>query len=303
MNKELREIIIKYHLHPISYQKKRKVYIISSQNNRYVIKLNTNNYDIYKYLISRDFLLFPNYYNGPNDNYDILEYIDDLSLSEEQKINDYISTLALLHYKTSYKREIDLDEIKEKYESITNKLTGLRDYYHNLNNTIDKEMFLSPAMYLLVRNISLIYAIIENSLSMLNELYNKIKNEKSIRVALLHNNVSLDHLIVNNKPYLINWDNAYFANPIYELENFYRKYYHNVEINDFLKTYESVNKLSVDEKTLLLILLSIPWEIKLSGDTYLDTKLINDEVDYLNKVYELLMSAKKNYQESLKKHS
>lgn len=301
MNKELRGAIIKYNLHPVSYKKIGKVYLISDYHHEYIIKLNTNNYDIYKYLISRDFLLFPNYYNDMNDNYDILEYIEDLSLNREQKINDYINVLAILHFKTSYQREIDLDEIKEKYETITNRLVYLRDYYHELNNSIDREMFLSPSMYLLVRNISLIYSIINNSLSMLNKLYDKLKNEKSIRVSLLHNNVFLDHLLINNKVYLISWDKACFDSPIYELESFYRKYYHDVEIDDFIKSYEKINKLSVDEETLLLILLSIPKEIKLTNNTYLDTKLINDEINYLNKVYELQM-LKKNTKETSKKH-
>ena len=288
MNKELREVIVKQGLHPISYQKIKSVYIIDDKINRYVIKLNTNNYDIYKYLISRDFLYFPNNYNSVNDNYDILEYIDDLNVSREQKINDYIKVMAYLHLKTAYKREIDLDEVKDKYETLVNQIYALRDYYHNLNNLIDKEIFLSPAMYLLVRNISLIYGILNKSLYILNDLYQKIKNEKSIRVSLLHNNVSLDHLITNKKLYLISWDKAYFDNPIYEIHDFYRLYYKDIEITDVLKIYKDINKLSEDEESLLLILLAVPKEIKLTNNTYLDTKLINDEINYLKKVNELL---------------
>ena len=51
----LQEIIRKNNLHPKSYRKIKSVYVISSNNHDYVIKLNTNNYDIYKYLLSRDF--------------------------------------------------------------------------------------------------------------------------------------------------------------------------------------------------------------------------------------------------------
>ena len=68
----------------------------------------------------------------------------------------------------------------------------------------------------------------------------------------------------------------------------HRKYYQYVEIGDFLKIYELGNKLTNTEKTFLLILLAIPKEIKLTNDTYLDTKIINNEINYLNKVYELL---------------
>ena len=77
-------------------------------------------------------------------------------------------------------------------------------------------------------------------------------------------------------------------------------YYHELEINDFLKNYETVNKLTNDEKIFLLILLAIPKEIKLSNNTFLDTKNISDEINYLNKVYELLKNIyEKNVKVSL----
>ena len=64
MNNEIIEILKKYNIHPIKYQKNGKAYIISDKNHSYVIKLNTNNYDIYKYLLSRDFDNFPSNYNN-----------------------------------------------------------------------------------------------------------------------------------------------------------------------------------------------------------------------------------------------
>lgn len=288
MNKEIYSIIKKYNLHPKSYLKKKSIYIINDNKESLAIKLNTSNYDIYKYLSSHDFIYFPKFYNDVDDNYDILEYFPDLSVNKEQKINDYIKILAFLHQKTSVLREIDLDTIKEKYESLTKEIVNLRNYYHNLNNIIDKEMFLSPSMYLLVRNISLIYKILDKIEILLNELYEKNKDIKSIRVSLLHNNVDLDHLINNNRLYLISWDHAYFNNVVYELNNFYRKYYQYLEINDYIKIYESINKLTMEERKYLLILLSIPKKLNLGKDTYLDTIVINDEINYLNKVYKLL---------------
>ena len=58
MNKEIIKILNERNIHPISYQKINNVYVI---NNHYAIKLNTNNYDIYKYLTSKDFCYFRNY--------------------------------------------------------------------------------------------------------------------------------------------------------------------------------------------------------------------------------------------------
>ncbi len=284
------EIINKNNFHPKSYQRMGKVWLITSNNHKYAIKLNVNNDDIYKYLLAHDFTLFPNHLNVVDDNYDLMEYIEDESLNKNQKINDYIKVLAILHQKTSYLREIDLDEIKKEYEEINTLITRTHKYYYDLNDVIDHESFLSPSTYLLVRNISLIYALLDKSKILLNKLYEKIKNMKSIRVSLLHNNIDLDHLIINNQPYLISWDQAYFNNPIYDLENFYRKYYLDIELDDFFKIYERINKLSNEEKTLLIIKLSIPHQISFSNNTYIDTKKINEELIYLNKVYELLVT-------------
>lgn len=293
MNKEINKIIKEKNIHPISYKKIKSVYVVNSKDNSYVIKLNTNNYDIYKYLMARDFFSFPKNINYPNDNYDISLYVNGLDINREEKINDYIKIISLLHQKTSYKREIDLDEIKEKYESLSNRIFSLKKYYSDLNDYIDHQMFLSPSEYLLIKNISLIYSILDNSKLLLEDIYQTIKNERSIRVSLLHHNPDLDHLIISDHKYLISWDKSYFDSPIYEIEDVYRKYYHDIELNDLIRIYESINKLTSMEKKLLLISLAIPKELKLTDNVFLDTKIINNEIDYLKKVYELLIKYKR----------
>jgi len=291
MNNEIIKIIKERNIHPISYRKINNVYVI---NNNYAIKLNTNNYDIYKYLTSRDFLFFPENITNLNDNYDISLYIDGLIVNKEEKINDYLKLLAILHKKTSYKREINLDEIKEKYENLNRRIINLRKYYIELNEKLDHEMFFSPSAYLLLRNISLIYSILDNSELLLNDIYNQITKEKSIRISLLHNNVDLDHLIISSQEYLVSWDKSCFDSPILEIEKFYRKYYRDIDINDLLIIYESINKLTILEKQLLIISLSIPHKLEITSNTYLDTTIINDEIDYLKTLYELLIKYKKS---------
>lgn len=292
MNNELHSIIKKLKIHPVSYQKIKSVFLVKEKNNSYIIKLNTNNYDIYKYLISKNFTYIPNNYNDSNDNFDIVEYIKETRVDNILKINDYLKILAILHLKTSYMREIDLDEIKENYEKIINEIHLLRKYYHELNDSIDKELFLSPASYLLVRNISLIYSILNISEHSLNKIYDKLKKEKSIKVCLLHNNLSLEHLLTSDKEYLISWDKSYFDSPIIELENFYRKYYQFITINDFFEIYESVNKLTDIEKKILIIKLSIPKKIEFTNNNYDNTVIVNREINYLKDIYDMLISFK-----------
>jgi len=285
MNKELLKIIKEHNLHPISYSKIGNVYFVKDKFHTYVIKLNTSNYDIYKYLDSRNFLEFPENFNFKDDNYDINEYIEDIETNKEQKINDLLMVLSLLHAKTSYIREQDLDEIKKNYESINKEILDTKAYYLKMNDIIDKQLFFSPSMYLLVRNISLIYYLLEYAHNHLNDWYQKMKDKKSLRVSLLHNNVDISHLIINDKKYLISWDKAYFDNPIYDIESFYKKYFNNLNLDEVLKIYESKNKLSPDEKELLLIRLSIPSIIKMTKDTLSDTENIGNMLKRLETVH------------------
>ena len=292
MNDELRKIIKKRGIHPISYTKKGKVYIIKEKKHSFVIKLNTNNYDIYKYLLSRDFLYFPENFSYKNSNYDIYEYIPDIKEEYEQKLEDLIIIISKLHSKTSYRREIDLDDIKSIYEDTKSKIEKIRQYYVRLNDSIDKELFLSPVNYLLARNISLIYYALDLSNKYIDEWYKHIIKEKGLRVALLHNNISIDHLIIDDKKYLISWDYAYFNNPIYDIENLYRKYYYYLELQDVLQIYEKNNKLYNLEYKLLFALLLIPKIIDTSSNSLLDIEKTNTEILYLNKVITFLKNNK-----------
>lgn len=288
MNNELYSILKKENIHPIAYKKINSVYLVSDKTITYAIKLNTNNYDIYKYLLSKGFNYFPDNYSNVDVNYDITKYIIPLEVNQTEKVNDYLKLLSILHFKTSYKREVNLDEIKINYEKIINEINDLRRYYISINDKLDKERFLSPADYLLLRNITLIYSVLNIIEKLLNKTYEKIKDSKSIRVALLHNNLSLDHLIINEGEYLISWDKSYFDSPINELNSFYRKYYNYIDINDFLLIYEKSNKLSAIEKALLIIVLSVPKKIEFINNNYENTVLVNNEINYLKSIYELL---------------
>ena len=302
MNNEIIEIIKSRNIHPISYTKKGGIYIVKEKKNAYVIKLNTNNYDVYKYLLSRDFLYFPENFSLKNGNYDMYEYIEDIKEEKEQKLEDLIGVLSVLHKKTSYLREIDLDEVKNIYEDIKEKIEKGRKYYLNLNDDIDKKVFLSPSEYLLVRNISLIYYSLSTASKYIDEWYKEILKEKSLRVSFLHNNISLDHLIINDNKYLISWDKAYFNNPIYEIESIYRKYYYFLDLSNLLQIYEKNNKLNYLEYKLLISLLLIPEIVNITDNVILDTTLINDKILFLSKVIDFTKKIKIQKESKLSKN-
>ena len=67
---EVRNILKKRGLHPKSYEKRQNIFIVETNDGKYVIKKNTNNCDIYDYLNTRGFYHYPSNYNVKNDNYD-----------------------------------------------------------------------------------------------------------------------------------------------------------------------------------------------------------------------------------------
>ena len=289
---EIERILKKHNLHPKSYRKNKKTTIIETLDNKYVVKLNANNYDIYNYLNSRDFNYYPPNYNNSNDNYDLSLYVDDYSIPSTQRMEDLVKTLAVLHHKTSYYQEVDLNDIKEIYENNKNELLELLKYYQELNDIIDSHVFMSPSEYLLVRNISLFYYMTNYSLRKFDEWYKMMDNKTSWRISLIHNNVSVEHMLINENRYLISWDKARNDIPIKDLISFYKQYYASINLSDLLNMYECHNVLSEEEKCLMFAILSIPKKISWTKDNLNDTMTINDEIFYLNKVYEYIKNDK-----------
>ena len=217
-------------------------------------------------------------------NYDLSLYIEDKIIPKEQKIEELIKTLSFLHYKTSYSYESDLDDIKKTYEDIKNDLVNLLNYYNELNNYLDTQTFLSPSEYLLIRNISLIYSMIDYGIKKIDIWYKLATECKKCRTCLIHNNISSDHLIVNDYNYLVSWDRSKIDKPIIDLLSFYKNYYSYLKLDDVFKLYENNNCLYEEEKCLLLIYLSIPNKLVFTNNVMDDVIKINSEITYLNEI-------------------
>lgn len=296
MNNE-RSFLKKYNIIPTGYEYKDNVKIIETKNNKYVLKRNKNNVlDIFNYLHLKNFNYFPNVYNKDrNDLYEIYEYIDSSDMSNYEKSEEIIYLLSLLHNKTTSYKDIDIDEYKKIYEDIFNKLNELEEYYISLNNEIDKEIYMSPSNYLLVRNITIIYSAIYYCKTELEEFYNIVKDNPKKRVSLIHNNIDLSHLLRNENSYLISWDNAKFDIPVYDLIKFYKKNYNDVDFTNLFKLYESKYPLHNEERKLLFISLSIPDKLDLrSDDEFLKTKKVNDLLLYLQKTDDIILQYNSN---------
>ena len=242
--------------------------------------------DTYNYLLSRSFDYFPKVIKE-DDEYIYYEYIPDIAEPKEGKMIDLITLLAILHSKTTFYKEVDLDYYKAIYEDINHEIDDTYNYYNELMDMIDNEIYMSPANYLIARNVTIIYKSLNYAKENIDKWYKMIENKRQIRVATIHNNLSLEHYLKSDKPYLISWDKAETNMPIYDLVSLYKHNCLDFEFTDLLKIYLHKYPINTEEMLLFLILISIPEKIKAMPSEYATVKYIRKLLDYLYKTSEL----------------
>ncbi len=273
-----------------------KVIVFDTDKGKLVYKEGSNNYPIYDYLKTRGFEYFPKCYGSKNAKYDLQEYIPCKEIPSEQKLIDLIHLSGILHRKTSFKKEIDMDEIKGIYEDISNEVDYLRKYYEDLNNYIDTVVFMSPSEYLLVSNIDVIYYLLTFVKVEIGNWYKEILEKKVIRNSLIHNNLSLDHLLVGEGSYLISWNKAKLDIPVLDLVKVYQDNFYDLDLEDLIREYTKEIELSKREYLFFLIKLSIPKRIEFTKNTYEDCYKINNYLVYLHKIAFVVQKYAENHE-------
>ena len=273
---------------------KNKTKILDTNRGTLVFKNKDNNINLtntFNYLESR---AFNNYAKRvfENNNYDIYEYINGYNEPNEQKILDLINLLTILHYKTTFYKEVDIDYFKEIYENTINKIEYIYNYYTDIISLIETSIYMSPVEYLIARNISKIYESLNYSKENINKWYELVKDKRRIRVVNIHNNLSLEHYIKSDKPYLISWEKSKIDNPIYDLYNLYLNHYLDFDFNELFINYESKYPLLNEERILLFSLLTIPWKFEFNDTEYNLCKNARKLFDYLYKTEKLVTEYK-----------
>lgn len=285
---KINEILKKYNIKPHRYEKNGKVIIVSDEVNKYVIKKNQRNQEIFEYLRNRSFDYYPKILNNSNDSYEISEYIYDDYIPDEQKMLDLIKLVSLLHNKTTHYKEVDFADYKTIYETLSNNIEYLYSYYNDIITLIETKVYMSPSVYLLARNISKIFGSLNFSKQELEKWYKLVENKTKQRVVVLHNNLDLSHFRSNTKNYLLSWDKAKLGIPIFDLYILYKRHGLDFNFEEILKYYESSYKLQEDEKILFFILIALPDKIEFDGTLYEQTKKIGKFLDLSYKTESLI---------------
>lgn len=290
MMKQFKNILKKNDLKVNKYTIIGKSTIVDTNKGHFVLKKNLGN-NIYNYLLSRNFEYIPRIIDM-DDNNILVEYLEQIQYDQDQKAFDLMHLLALLHNKTTYYKEIDLDEYKKLYEQTKNKIDYINNYYTDIVNIIESKIYMSPSEYLIARNISKIFSCIYYCSNELEEWYELTKEKTKKRVVTLHNNLKLDNLIKNKKTYLISWDKSKIDMPIYDIVNFYNRYALNFDFSILLEEYERIFPLLEEEKKLMNILISIPDKLNIDSNEYSQVKSVRNILDKIYKTEKYLTSKK-----------
>lgn len=257
-------------------------------NDEFVKKKKKREIDnIYNYLLSRSFDYFPEVLNE-DDEYIYYRYINDIDEPREQKMVDLVNLVSLLHNKTTFYKEVDIDNYKYIYESISKEIEDTYSYYNIVMDNIESEVYMSPSNYLIARNITIIYNALRYSKRNIDRWYKMIENSRKLRVVMTHNNLSLDHYLKNDRPYLISFDRARIDMPLNDLVSLYKKHYLDFEFSDLLKIYLSKYPLSESEMILFLTIISIPDKIPNNDSEYMRVLSIRRIIDYVYKTADLV---------------
>lgn len=264
-------------------------------NKKHVIKNNTNNYlELYNYLKSRGFNYIPNLEYIDDDIY-IYSFEENIISPKEQRLSDIIKLDSYLHNKTSYFKDVSLDEIKQVYEYLKNKIIDVNNYYETLIENIESNVYMSPSQYLLARNYSFIYYCLDYSSKELDSWYELVTKNRKIRFSVINNNLDIEHIIKNENNYLINWDKALNEMPIYDFIYLYKKYFNSYDFSVLFKEYIKRFSLNIDEEKLLFINLFIPYKIYFSSNEIDNTVKVANLCKYLTSTDNLFMENQKEY--------
>lgn len=294
MNKQIRQAVRCIGKEAKRYEFYKNAVIFTDEDGKkHVVKTNKNNVlQIYNYLNSRGFNYLPKLEYCDDKTY-VYEFVNDISTPLEQKMSDLIKLDALLHNKTVYYKDISLDEVKETYEKLQKQINQTYEYYDNMLNLIDQDVYNSPSDYLLQRNCSMIFSCLNFCLHELDEWYEIMKKKTKVRLVLVHNNLDPSHVIKKDSNVLLSFDNARINMPIYDFINVYKKMYDKYDFNELYKEYNKVFPLLKEEKKLMFIILFIPDKITQCKSEIKSVIKVSKLFNYLSTTDKLFMENEK----------
>lgn len=287
MNRSLE--ILKDIYKPYRYTIKGKTTILESTEGTIVVKPKEKEInEVYDYLNSRSFNYYPPLIDASRDAVNVFSYVEDTPMPKEQKSQDLVSLLALLHQKTAYFKTVSKDTYQEIYEALAANIIDLKNTYEGLFDRYFSEVYFSPSHYFLMRNCSKILASLSFAQKELDDWFSLVKDEKKQRVCYIHNNVTLDHYLKSKQDYFISWEKSKMDSPVLDMVHFYQNEYFDLEFQTLFQKYQEKFPWTEAEKKLFFITISLPKKLDFGNNEFTNCKNVRECLDYVFKTEELI---------------
>lgn len=292
----IEECLAKYDIQVKRISYSGKYIIIDSEDGKYLLKKkDSNKEELFNHLKQINYNYYMPIINDFSDYYELYPYYEDNISGNYTKAKEMLYALAILHLKTTTYLDYSQDEVKEIYENTDILIDNMSKYYLDLQDYFEGIEFLSPAQYLLMKNISRIHYLLRMAKSNLEDWYRDLG---SVREVLLLNNVSLSNFRVGEVSYFVDFKDAKNGLVVYDLVNFYKNEVLNVDFFSLFSFYTSKYHLNRDELELFYTLICIPWKITFTKNNYLDSLRVRKLVDYVGITLEFLLEKNKEYQKA-----
>lgn len=265
----------------ISYICKSK--LIRKDNKDYLYKVKSHNKEkLFNYLRLKDFQNFlpP---EEVTDSYEIYPFIKEKNIPIEDKAIELINILSLLHTKTTTYQEVNKEKLEEDYDKIKQEILYLKNYYLDLQDFLETREFMAPAEYILMINISKFHKALKYAERKLDDWFQEKQNTIKERVVQVHKNITLDHFLIGDNSYFINWDKSTKATVIYDFLNFYKNEFSSLEMSSLFDQYQSKYEYTKDELLLFQALISIPKKITFKNSNIINVIEARRVISYVEK--------------------
>ena len=258
---------------------KGKAKILDSDGDRVVIKKkNKNMSSLFNYLSQRNLDIYPEIISE-NNNEIKYKFYDEFHRFNENNDEEFIRTVADMHYKTTYYKDVSRKKYKDIYDTLMDNIDYLKEYYDDYVKKCDIEIYNSPSDYLLLRNFTIINSSLFYVEKELNSWYKLVKDKTKERVTIVHNNLRKDNYLTSDKKILTGWENYMVDTPVLDIYKLYKNEYKNMDFKSLFKVYNDTFKLTKEELKLFFIMISIPNKLEKNSNelnSVIETKKMLD---------------------------
>lgn len=247
---------------PIKYTLVDNNKIITYPDKTIFIKMRSsyNIEEVYKYLDDHAV----NNYLKPVEVTDrelIFPYFEKTSLTDDEISKRLVLNLTIWQNKTTTYQKLNLDEVKNFYESTKKEINYLFSYYRDIVLQLETKVYYLPTEYLFLRNSSIINRQLKVAADLLEEWYETVKNKERERLVYCHGKCELAHFLPIDDGYFISLEQAHLGRVSDDIENLFRKNFSSIDLVTTYNLYQRKYPYTLDEKLFLFVKLAIPPKI------------------------------------------